>query len=61
MNATVLEAAPTYDGRLHDAAGLPRRQKILLLQGRFSPHRGLPYLLEAAVALRADCGLVMMR
>lgn len=60
MNATVPEAVPTYDGRLHEAAGLPPTQKILLFQGRFSPHRGLPHLLEAAAALRADWSLVMM-
>ena len=60
MNATLPEPVPAYDGRLHEAAGLPRRQKILLFQGRFSPHRGLPQLLEAAAALRADWTLVMM-
>ena len=60
MNATLPEPVPAYDGRLHAAAGLPRTQKILLFQGRFSPHRGLPQLLKAAADLRADWTLVMM-
>ncbi len=60
MNATLPEPVPAYDGRLHDAAGLPRTQNILLFQGRFSRHRGLPQLLDAAVALRGDWTLVMM-
>jgi glycosyltransferase involved in cell wall biosynthesis len=60
MNATLPTIAPTYDGCLHSAAGLPATQKILLFQGRFSPHRGLHHLVVAASALRADWTLVMM-
>lgn len=60
MNATVPEPVPVYDGCLHRAAGLPLTQKILLFQGRFSAHRGLQHLVEAAAALRADWTLVMM-
>jgi len=60
MNATLPEPVPVYDGRLHEAAGLPPTQKILLFQGRFSAHRGLAHLVEAAAALRDDWTLVMM-
>ena len=60
MNATLPEPVPVYDGCLHAAAGLPVTQKILLFQGRFSAHRGLHHLVEAACALRADWTLVMM-
>ena len=60
MNATLPQTPPLYDGCLHAAAGLPLTQKILLFQGRFSAHRGLFHLVEAASALRADWTLVMM-
>ena len=60
MNATLPETVPVYDGRLHDAAGVPATQKILLFQGRFSTHRGLEQLVAAAATLRADWTLVMM-
>ena len=60
MNATLPTTAPLYDGCLHVAAGLPLTQKILLFQGRFSPHRGLHHLVAAANALHADWTLVMM-
>ena len=60
MNASMIAPVPVYDGRLHDAAQLPREQKIILFQGGFSPHRGLPQLVEAANALPAEWTLVMM-
>src|SRR5699024_1584115 len=49
-----------YDGRLHRAAGLNPDQKILLFQGGYSPHRGIPALLEASHLLRSDWSLVFM-
>ncbi|HEY1837492.1 MAG: glycosyltransferase [Rhizomicrobium sp.] len=49
-----------YDGRLHDAAGLPRTQKILLYQGGYTKDRGLPMLLRAAASLPEAWTLVMM-
>lgn len=49
-----------YDGRLHDAAGLPREAKIVLYQGGFSPNRGLPILLEAAFNLPEGWNVVFM-
>ena len=60
MNASMPAPVPVYDGRLHDAAQLPHEQKIILFQGRFSPHRGLPQLVEAAAALPEEWTLVMM-
>ncbi|HLU47390.1 MAG TPA: glycosyltransferase family 4 protein, partial [Planctomycetota bacterium] len=51
---------PEYDGRLHDAAGLERSARILLYQGGFSPHRGLPQLVRAASLLPEEWTLVMM-
>lgn len=49
-----------YDGRLHDAAGLPRDRKILLYQGGYTKDRGLPMLVEAAGSLPDNWTLVMM-
>lgn len=49
-----------YDGRLHDAAGLPRTQKILLYQGGYTKDRGLPMLVRAAASLPDGWTLVMM-
>lgn len=60
MNATVPTPAPAYDGRLHAAAGLPPTQKIVLFQGGFGPHRGLPQLVAGAAGFSADWTLVMM-
>ncbi len=60
MNATVPSPRPVYDGRLHDTAGIPREQKILLYQGGFSPGRGLHHLVEASRHLNPDWSLVMM-
>jgi len=50
----------TYDGRLHEAAQIPTKAKILLYQGGFSLHRGLPILLEAAFRLPEDWYVVFM-
>lgn len=60
MNATVLEPVPVYDGCLHEAAQLPRDQKILLFQGGFSAHRGLQQLVQASGSLPDTWTLVMM-
>lgn len=59
-NAIQLTPTPAYDGRLHDAAGLPESQKILLYQGGFSEGRGLPILVRAASLLPEGWSLVMM-
>jgi glycosyltransferase involved in cell wall biosynthesis len=59
-NAISLTPTVPYDGRLHDAAGLPRAQKILLYQGGFSTDRGLPTLVRSASMLPDDWSLVMM-
>lgn len=50
----------TYDGRLHEAAGLPLHAKIALYQGGFSPNRGLSVLLEAAFRLPENWYVVFM-
>jgi glycosyltransferase involved in cell wall biosynthesis len=60
MNATIRTPSFKYDGRLHKAARLPARQKILLYQGGFASKRGLQYLVEAAAFLPAGWTLVMM-
>jgi len=49
-----------YDGRLHEAAGLPKEAKILLYQGGFSHHRGMHILMEAAYKLPEDWYVVFM-
>ena len=59
-NATEHVQLPEYDGRLHEAAGLPREQKILLYQGGFAAKRGLEELVKAGRILPADWSLVMM-
>ncbi|GLI30093.1 MULTISPECIES: glycosyltransferase [Brachybacterium] len=59
-NAVERVTQTKYDGRLHEAAGLEPEQKILLFQGGFSPHRGIPALLEASKLLREDWSLVFM-
>jgi glycosyltransferase involved in cell wall biosynthesis len=59
-NAIALTPTVAYDGRLHDAAGLPRSQKILLYQGGFSTERGLPILVRSAAMLPDGWTLVMM-
>src|SRR5699024_5465976 len=59
-NAVERVAQTNYDGRLHDKAGLNPDQKILLFQGGYSLHRGIPALLEASNLLREDWSLVFM-
>jgi glycosyltransferase involved in cell wall biosynthesis len=59
-NAIALTPTLPYDGRLHDAAGLPRSQRILLYQGGFSAERGLPILVRSASMLPDGWTLVMM-
>lgn len=49
-----------YDGRLHEAANLPRDAKILLYQGGYAPRRGLIALVQAAQLLPEGWYLVMM-
>jgi len=49
-----------YDGRLHEAADLPRGERILLYQGGFARHRGLDVLVRAGVLLPDGWTLVMM-
>lgn len=48
MNATVRADPPIDDGRLRQAMGAKEDEKILLFQGGFSMHRGLPKLVRAA-------------
>lgn len=51
-NATrPLEGRLDYDGRLHRAAGLDSRIRILLYQGGFTPGRGLESLVQSAALL----------
>lgn len=59
-NATKLAPEIEYDGRLHDAAVLPRDRKILIYQGGFAPKRGLVQLLLSAEYLNPDWTLVFM-
>lgn len=59
-NAVERVAQTSYDGRLHESAGLRADQKILLFQGGYSPHRGIPSLLEASHHLHEDWSLVFM-
>ncbi|MGY0073604.1 glycosyltransferase family 4 protein [Vibrio proteolyticus] len=59
-NATVYTGDVTYDGRLHDMAGLTRDQNILLYQGGFAKKRGLDILIESAQYLPDNWTLVMM-
>lgn len=59
-NAVERVTQTRYDGRLHERAGLRLDQKVLLFQGGYSPHRGIPALLEASQHLREDWTLVFM-
>jgi len=59
-NATRVAGPIDYDGRLHNAAGLPRDVNILLYQGGFSTKRGLEYLVESARYFANGWVLVMM-
>ncbi|UCD75390.1 MAG: glycosyltransferase [Phycisphaerales bacterium] len=49
-----------YDGRLHDAAGLPRESRILLFQGGIVPCRGLEALVRSGPLLGDDWAVVLM-
>lgn len=57
---SVFPKSAVYDGRLHEAVGLPRDAKIVLYQGGFSPKRGMELLLEAAFMLPDDWYVVFM-
>lgn len=59
-NAVEQVAQSPYDGRLHEKAGLDSGQKILLFQGGYSPHRGIPALLEASKLLDDEWSMVFM-
>jgi glycosyltransferase involved in cell wall biosynthesis len=59
-NATNLADEIEYDGRLHEAAGLPRERKILLYQGGFANKRGLIQLLMSAEYLDPSWTIVFM-
>jgi len=59
-NATLYSRRVIYDGRLHEAAGLPGTQKITLYQGGFAEKRGLRLLISMAAYLDPDWTLVMM-
>jgi len=59
-NAIILTPSEPYDGRLHNAAGLPEDTHILLYQGGFSDGRGLPILVRSASMLPDGWALVMM-
>lgn len=60
MNATVFGGRVVDDGRLRKASRLDERRKILLFQGGFSDHRGIPQLMEAARNLPQPWSIVMM-
>jgi len=59
-NATNAAPVGYYDGRLHNAAGLPASEKILLYQGGFTKDRGLPTLVRSGPFLPSGWSLVMM-
>jgi len=59
-NATKRADQFTYDGRLHEVAGLSRETRILIYQGGFAPKRGLIQLLLSAEYLNANWSLVFM-
>jgi len=59
-NASQRVAPFHYDGRLHEVAGLPLNEKILLYQGSYTGERGLQTLVRAAALLEPGWTLVMM-
>ena len=59
-NATNAAPVGPYDGRLHNAAGLPASEKILLYQGGFTKDRGLPTLVRSGALLAEGWSLVLM-
>ncbi len=50
----------SYDGRLHEAAGLHRDRKIVIYQGGYAAKRGLIQLLMAGEYLNPEWSLVYM-
>lgn len=60
MNATVYAGGVEDDGRLRKATHLREGRKILLFQGGFTQHRGIPQLMEAARNLPQPWSIVMM-
>jgi glycosyltransferase involved in cell wall biosynthesis len=59
-NAAIRMPECVYDGRLHEAAGLSRSERILLYQGGFTTRRGLQDLVRSASRLPEGWTLVMM-
>ena len=59
-NAVLDVALPPYDGRLHQAADIPRDRKILLYQGGFAPNRGIEAIVQSARWLGDDWTIVLM-
>lgn len=59
-NATRFSSVPDYDGRMHRQAALSGDQRILLFQGGFSEHRGIPVLLDVAAKLDSRWSVVFM-
>jgi len=49
-----------YDGRLHNAVGVSKDQKIVIYQGGFSAKRGLSLLAQAGAYLEQDWTLVFL-
>jgi len=60
MNATRRVDKLSYDGRLHERAGLPPQQRILLFQGGFTPKRGVHVLAKSAAFMPEDWSVVFM-
>ncbi len=60
MNAAPTLPPPVYDGRLHDAAGLTRGERILMAYGGLEAHRGLEVLVRAGELLPDSWSLVLM-
>jgi glycosyltransferase involved in cell wall biosynthesis len=59
-NAKLPSFGLVYDGRLHDAAGLPAAQRIILYAGSLIAERGLEKLIEVGFRLPPDWSMVLM-
>jgi len=59
-NAAKYAEPISYDGRLHEAAGLPIDRKIIIYQGGYAAKRGLIQLLMAGEYLNPEWSLVYM-
>jgi glycosyltransferase involved in cell wall biosynthesis len=59
-NACRTSLLVSYDGRLHEAAGVPQSMRILLFQGGLSAHRGLERLARVAPLLPEEWVVVFM-